>query len=319
MKYFFFILILIVIPLSFSEAQIGTGIGSEGPSLEVEPGFPSPLTTVIVNLNDYSLAARVISITWKVDGIKLTEATNQRNISIRTKEAGVKTTIEAFLEFAGGETQVIQKVITPLYLDIIIEPQTKTPPFYIGRALPSIGSTLNMTALVSGNSTPAKDLIYTWRVNSDVLNGGSMRGGNKVSAKTPLGQLMLVSVDVSTLDGSVLIKRTIEIPSVAPIIYFYEQTPLYGLSNKAVSQLNLVGASATVRAEPYNLDINTYNNPDFLEWEVDRVKTTPPSTNPYEITLGRPGETYGTSRVSLHVRSLSQLLQGSESEFQVTF
>jgi len=319
MKYFIFVLIVIIIPFSFSQAQVENSIGGDGPSLESTPIYPSPLSTVAINLNDYTLTARVVSITWKVDGALLAEAQNQRSISIRTQEAGRKTTIEAVLGFSDGLTQVVRKVLTPLYLDIIIEPQTKTPPFYIGRALPSIGSAINLTAIIAGNTTPAKDLLYTWRVNRDVLNGGSVRGGNTVTATTPIGQLMLISVDISTLDGSILVKRTIEVPSVAPTMYFYEHTPLYGLSHKAVSNLNLVGASATVRAEPYNLDINTYNRPDFLEWEVDGIKTTPKSANPYEITLGRPGETYGTSRVNLHVRNLSQLLQGSEGDFQVTF
>lgn len=319
MKYFFFALIVLLVPVSFSAAQVDTGIGSDGPSLEVEPAYPSPLTTVSISLNDYALTERVLAITWRVDGTAISEAANQRTISVLTKDAGVKTTVEAVLEFTGGVTQVVRKVLTPLYLDIIIEPQTKTPPFYIGRALPSIGSTLNLTALISGNSTPSKDLLYTWRVNRDVVDGGSLRGGNKVTAATPLGQLMLISVDVTALDGTILMRKTIEVPSVTPSLYFYEYTPLYGMSHKAIENINLVGASATVRAEPYNLDIKTYNNPDFLEWEVDGTKTATPANNPYEITLGRPGETYGTSRINLHVRNLSQLLQGSEGDFQVTF
>jgi hypothetical protein len=319
MKYFFFALVLLIAPLAFSQAQVGTNLAGSGPSLDLEPVYPEPLTEISVKLNDYALTARVVSINWRVDGTVFTEAQNQRTISISTKEAGKETTVEAILELAGGMTQVVKKVITPVYLDIIVEPQTKTPPFYIGRGLPSIGSTINLTALVSGNTTPTKDLIYTWRLNNQVLGGGSVRGGNKVTATTPLGQVMMITVDITTINGTVVVKRTIEIPSVAPVIYFYENNPLYGLSHKAVTNLSLVGASATVRAEPYNLDINTYNNPDFLEWEVDGIKTDTKSTNPYEITLGRPGETYGTSRVNLHIRNLSQLLQGSEGNFQVTF
>jgi len=317
MKFLFFIILaLATIPLTITSAQTGNNEAT----IELEPPFPEPESTFTASLDDYSLTTQVTSITWKVNNVAVPDAKNERSITAKAGVSGQKMQIEALITLVSGGTRSIKKVITPLYLDIIIEPQTKTPAFYRGRSLPSVGSALNLTALLAGHNTPSSNLLYTWRINNTVVEGGSVRGKNRVSIITPSGQSFLISLDISTLDGSSLIKRTLLIPSVSPALHFYENSSLYGLNNQVLTTLNLIGGSATVRAEPYHLDIKTYNNPDHLEWKVDGSKTNASSNNPYEITVARPADGYsGRSTVNLHVRSLTQLLQGAKGEFQINF
>ena len=320
MRFLLFTFLLFVIPVSFLHAQVGLDLVSQDVTIDLEPRYPEPENTFTASLNDYSLAAEVTSINWKVDGVAIPDSKNQRTVTVKAKGAGVKMVVEATITISGGSTRVIKQNVTPLYFDIIVEPQTKTPTFYIGRSLPSIGSTVNLTALLGGNNSLPSALLYTWRINNQVIEGGTVRGKNTISIQTPPGQVFLVTVDVSTLDGVFLTRRTLELPSVNPEIIFYETSSLYGVSSRALSSFNLVGGSATIKAEPYNLDIKTYNNPDHLEWKVDGVLSNNTGGNPYEITVAKPEDGFtGTSRVNLHVRNLTTLLQGSRGDLTINF
>lgn len=318
MKYIILTITLLFLPLSFSNAQ-SFGIGNQGLSIDLEPSFPNPNSEVTLNLNDYSLPAQVTGITWKIDGKILSSSANNRSITIQTKGAGEETAIEAIVELTGRTTVSAKSVIKPVYLDIIVEPQTKTPAFYQGRALPSVGSKVNLTALISGDNTSPRDLLYTWKVDNTVIEGGTTRAKNKVTITTPNGYFFLVTLEVTTLAGKILMSRTINVISTNPQLHFYESSTLYGIKNIPVSNFNLIGNSATIQAEPYYLDILTYNTPDLVAWEIDGKVNENSSYNPYAITLARPQDFSGVSEINFHVRNLTQLLQGARGGFQVNF
>lgn len=318
MKYVFLALVLVFIPLCFSSAQVNQSVVNQEPTIDLEPSYPSPNQTFTANLNDYSLAGGATSIRWEVDGEVITSAQNARSLSLNAKAVGRSTVITATIGQSGGGSRTVRKTVTPVYLDIVLEAQTRTPSFYLGRALPSLGSTVNATAILSGYSTSQNDLLYTWRVNNTVIDGGAIRGKNRASFGVPLGQQPLLTVDITTLSGEMIMRKTITFPSVKPTILFYETSSLYGMKHKPANNLSLVGLSTSVQAEPYHLNLLTYNNPEFLEWEIDNVVSNQSAPNPYEITLGRDQGT-GVSEVNFHVRSLSDLLQGGEGSFRVNY
>lgn len=318
MKYALLAVSIFLIPLSFSHAQINQALINQQLTIDTEPVNPSPLMNVRASINDYSLPVTVSSVTWKLNGKSLPEANNLRAINFKTGEVGSKTTVQATVSLTSGGTVTATKIIDPAYLDIIIEPLTRTPAFYQGRALPSVGSKVNLTALINGLAVSPANLLYTWRLNNTVIEGGSLRGKNKITATTPMGEKFLLSVDVSNTNGEVLTRRTIEVPSVAPEVHFYEVTSLQGMRMKSINAgFSLISESSTIQAEPYYLDLATYNNPEFLEWKIGGQKNNAASTNPYQITLARLGA--GSAKVSFQVRDLSQLLQGARGDFQVNF
>jgi hypothetical protein len=104
-----------------------------------------------------------------------------------------------------------------------------------------------------------------------------------------------------------------------PELLFYEQHSLYGLQQTPLRpEQTVIGNTMTVRAEPFNLDIRVYNNPDVSEWQINSQTTSNNTQNPYLITLRQPA---GQRRVSLgfHVRSLQQVLQGDEEQLILRF
>ncbi len=313
------LIILLIVPFNFSLAQINPLPNGPSISIEIKDSYFKPFTKNTASLNDYSFTEPISNIFWRIDGKTLSESTNKRSIDFTTKDVGEPTTVEVVIETASKKTVAAKKVINPIYLDVIVEPQTRTPSFYKGRALPTVHSHLNLTALINGSVANSSNYIFNWSVNNVFVQSGPVRGNYKIDTTLPIGGYAIVTLKVSTLDGQVVAGRNIEISPSEQEVLFYEVNSLYGISNIPIkNSLNLIGNSSIVRAEPYYLDLNTYNKPQLLEWKIDGQKSSRPESNPYEVTLARP-EISGVSYVSFHVRNLSVILQGVKGDFKVRF
>jgi len=287
--------------------------------IEIQPEFPRPGEAITATLTDYRGSSFGANVTWVLNGRVIPDAENQRQTIVTAGEAGVAQTIEAILTKGSGQGERLRAIVKPIYLDIVIEPQTRTPDFYLGRSLPSIGSIVNATALISGDNSRVSDLVFTWRIGQQVIEGGPIRGRNQVSYTTPMGSSETLSVQVAKTDGTVIARRSVSIPSVEPIVQFYELSPLFGISNKVIgSTVPLIGNSTIVKVEPYYLDSRVYNNPSIIQWKLGGVTTSNQSRNPYEITLQRMW-TGGSTELEFQVRDTAQVLQGVKGSTRINF
>lgn len=285
-------------------------------SISVQPEYPRPGEVITAELNDYGSSVYGATITWFINNQELTEFANYRTVTLTAGAIGTNDTLSAVLS-TNSHREVVETVITPVYLDIVIEPQTRVPDFYMGRALPSLGSIINATALINGRANP--DYIYTWRVEQTVLENGPIRGRNQVSFSTPMGSALSLSLQVSKPTGEIVARRVLSVPSVAPEIHFYELSTLFGLSHRAITdRYNLTSQSATIQAEPFYLDSRVYNNPAIKEWSINRRATPNSSANPYQITIERSGS-LGVNSLEFHVRDLKQVLQGAKASTDINF
>jgi len=301
----------------FDVAQFG---GTPQIAITLNPITPSPGELVTASIDDYAGGVYGSEITWRYDGEVVPGAANQRQIQFVAGTAGSNAVVEATLSLPVGASQTLQAVVRPVYMDIIIEPQTRVPDWYAGRALPSLGSQINTTVLLNdGSFIDPQNVVYTWRVNNKVIEGGPMRGGNKVAFATPRGGSVVVSVTATTPTGETIASRAVGVGIVLPELSFYEKHTLYGMqSNPITNNTSLVGSILTLQAEPFFLDSRVYNNPDVAEWEINSVSTDNGSSNPYEITLRSSGGNRSTN-VNFHVRSLQEILQGSEENIAINF
>ena len=314
--------LVIFIPSAVATAQFDATQFGETPqtAITLNPTHPSPGDLVTASLDDYSGGVYGSEITWRYNGEVLPGPVNQRQIQFIAGTAGSEAMVEATLSLPTGGTQTLQEVVSPVYMDIIIEPQTRVPDWYAGRSLPSLGSQINATVLLNnGSFIDSQSVVYTWRVNNKVIEGGPIRGGNRVAFPTPRGGSVIVSVNATTPSGETIANRAVSINIVLPELSFYEKHTLYGMKSIHVTaNTTLVGSILTVQAEPFFLDTRVYNNPDVAEWEIDNVRTNNGSDNPYEITLRRSGNN-GSTNVNFHVRSLREILQGSEESTTINF
>ena len=298
-------------------AQFGTlTSGAPTPALALQPSFPTPGQLVNVSFDDSRSAASGARLRWSYNNVPLPSAENARAIQLIAPPVGQSGIVKLKLE-KDGLTETYQAVIKPLYVDIIVEPLTHVPAFYLGRALPSIGSQIKAQVLLNNGKALGTNYIYTWRINDDVYSGGALRGVNKILFSMPQGSSATLSVEVKTEAGVIIAKRTIAIPQAKPELYFYEVNTLFGLEPKALTRdFNLIANSALLRAEPYNLDSFVFNRPGILAWEINQKPAVSGEANPYEITLERTGNS-GNSNLGFQVRSLTQLLQGVEADILI--
>lgn len=322
MKYILLLLAIVLIPTLRVEAQSPLNIdyGETQLAIDLEPLLPGPNTEYTATANDYGLPIQGSGLRWFIDGELLSSALNQRTIKLTSGKVGTNTKIKLVVDYPGGSSLAVEKVVAPVYLDIIVEPQTRVPAFYKGRPLPSIDSQVNLTAIINGNTISPASLLYTWKLNGTVLEGGSVRGRNVITFTMPQGQYATLNLDVRNSDGEPIARRIFDLVKVNPELSFYESSGFYGLKQKVAGQeINLIGSSLTLRAEPYFLDLNTYNKPDVIEWSIAGQTSPNNVSNPYEATFSSEGTQSGRSTVDFHVRNTVQLLQGVRGGFSVNY
>jgi len=286
--------------------------------LKTEPEYPGPGENVTVTINDYRGGTYGSTITWLYNGQVVPEAENRRSVEVNAGVLNTESTVEAVLSKPEGGKEVLSTTFKPVYLDINIEAQTRVPEFYLGKALPSVGSMVNATALVNDGGIRT-DLVYTWRLNREVLEGGPIRSRNQVSFTTPMGNRLILSVEAAEPSGTILARKTISLPSAVPTVSFYEVSSLFGVKQQPVdNELILVGNTATIQAEPYYLDTRVYNNPDIAQWEINGSLSPNQGNNPYQITF-QPTGAAESARLGFHVRDTTEVLQGARDTIQVSF
>lgn len=300
----------------FNNLNTGSFFNSK-PTITLYPANPQPGEEVTANLTFYEKEFYGSSLTWFLDGEKIPNSKNQLEVKIVAGENGTTQNIDVVMSPVEGEKTVISEQINPLWLDIILEPQTHVPEFYQGRALPSVGSLVVAKAIVSDSSLDKSKLMYEWKINSTVLGTGATRGQSGVIYETPIGSRSTLSLKISDLDGNVIASRAISVPSVKPKVQFYKVNTLLGINNQTIDEtLYLVGNSVVVRAEPYNLDSRTYNNPDIHEWKIDNKESEGAGQNPYEVVLEKT-TSEGRASLQFHVRNTKEVLQGAKASIEI--
>lgn len=305
-----------------------SGLQGSAPLLTTQPEFPQPGESVVVTADYRGDAYFGATLTWVVDGELVPNSKNQRSITIAATSDSLEQVIDVIFTSPTGVRTIASHTITPLWLDVIIEPQTHVPEFYQGRSLPSIGSTVFVTALVSDiEGMRNTDMVYKWTVNRQVLDEGPVRGRNTMVFEMPMGQAALLLVEISELinpatgqsPGNIITRRLISIPSAQPRLVFYEVNTLLGISHRPIARdFSMVGDSSIIRATPFHLDSFVYNNPARHSWRVNSVETTNSGrgANPYEVMIERTGTT-GRTFLEFHVRDNRQVLQGVEDRIQI--
>ena len=318
MRVFLALLLLSLHPLTIlAQFDAGSFINTDI-AIEAQPTYPQPGEVTTFTLNDYGGNYYGATLEWYKDGVLIDGTNNQRNITVVAPPVGEKTTISLTLKLSTGGSTTLKKVLAPVYVDVIVEPQTHVPGFYKGRALPSAGSTVNLTALLNNGAMMGNRFVYTWRINEEVLEGGPLFGRNKISFVTPLDRELNVSVQVTTQAGDVIASRSTYISSATPALYFYELNTLYGVETRAIkNDFTMIGNAATIKAEPYYLDSNVFNRPEIFEWRINSQKVSNGNNDPYTLTLEKTGQP-GRAEVNLHVRSTVELLQGARGGFNIS-
>jgi hypothetical protein len=287
--------------------------GTDALTLVLNPAYPAPGETVTATLDDYALGAAFSTISWSYNGKTEPVLNNTRSFTFTAPNLGETATIKAAVTLPAGVTLEAATNITPRYTDIIIEPQTYTPQTYAGRALPTVGSLVRATALVTDTNGPLNPVQYSyqWKLNGTALNGGAKTGAFQASYLVPYGNSHTLTVEVYDQRGILVTRRGVNVRVGDVSLVLYDVNSLYGLSTTALKPVTpFISNTFTLRAVPYNLDLRSTPQNTFREWRVGNRVVTSESGDPYEITLERSGE--GQNAVTFKLRHREALLQGGE-------
>ena len=150
----------------------------------------------------------------------------------------------------------ISPAITINKLDLIWSADTYTPYEYQGRALPVVGSEIEVAAIVNTSGGRAGDLKYSWFLEDVFQRSKSGYGKNRFSfyVLQHAGANHTVRVQVFNDDRSVFEEKTIQIPIVEPEIILQSSATS---SNREFSFV----------AKPYFFSIKKLTDLSF-EWYV---------------------------------------------------
>ncbi len=260
-------------------------------------------------------------ITWTLDGIVSEDAGGAQSVTLRAPALGTPLTITVRVTEAGGSVHTARRTVTPSALDLVVEGDTRVPYFYRGRALPSAGSAVRLIAYPTlytekGTLVSQKDIVYTWRIGESVAQSGI--GRNVLTTTMPRSGSMVVDVTTETIDGSARFTTVQQIDAVEPRHLFYEDDPLYGLSQNALPPaFTLLNDEISVRAEPFFVSRDIFANASY-DWTINGASTPNPNADPQTLTLRKTGSR-GSTLVGFAIRNLTSLLQSASGTFTVYF
>ncbi|MEX0918291.1 MAG: hypothetical protein WDZ93_04010 [Candidatus Paceibacterota bacterium] len=199
-------------------------------------------------------------------------------------------------------------------VDIIIEADTTAPVFYRGRHEPSVGSDVRAIAAVSGMAG-SEQAAYRWELNGNLLP----QTGQVIQFPAPLGNDFLIRVDVRDAAGRDVGNDEQYVSQSEPLVAFYEQNLLRGISRIAVGDTHLfTGDETNVRAEPFFMSADILSDPHELLWRVDGSRHTGGEGDPLMLTLRRTGGS-GQILIEFSLRSGSAFGQYVKDRFSLTF
>jgi len=302
---------VLVLPLFSNAQQSGTLF------LQLQPSMPEPgdeyTVSSLVQGNNMPKASQK----WFINGSEVSEFANQSKITLTAQET--PSAVSSRVVFTNGDFIDAKITVSPARIDFVVTPQTLTPAFYKGAALPSNGSSFTVTALVFKNGIEQTGLSYAWSINGKSQNGGAVRNLSSISHTPGFGGDVPIAVEVYDAQNRKIAEDSIVVPVVKPEIVFYEHNPLRGLSKVALREPHiLVGDEMTVRGEAYYIGAHSALSDLHTEWKVDGTTVNASSEDRQEIVLEKKGVT-GRSVISFHIRNLTDLLQGAKESLTITF
>lgn len=296
--------------------------------ISVTPENPKSGDNVTLQLSSYAINLDMAKITWYIDGVSKKDSIGQKSITIKAKSGGQTTAVRVVVSTANGITVESSTTITPAGVDLVIEPISYIPPFYLSRPLftsQGIAKIVAMPDVYSGGKKiDSKNLIFKWTKDGTFLSKDSGMGKNSiiVNGTIPTKDIE-VELEIVDSSGNPLVTGSAIVTVDSPIVLFYENNPLYGmLYNKAIVGSYYLGLreEVTIAAKPFYFNLSSDSGDDSVYNWTENGNTVNLSGKSNELILKQTTTNLkGTASVSLNLNNKVRIFQFTSSGFDVTF
>jgi hypothetical protein len=289
-------------------------------SLDVEPQNPDAFQEVTLTLKTFAIDLDIHNITWLVNGDEFTSGIGKKSITLKTGAYGQATNIQARINGQDGSIVLKNITLRPATVDVLWEAvDSYVPPFYQGKALPSRGAVIKVTAIpnliIGDEYLTHSNLDYTWSWNFNIK--GSSSGFNKqfmAIKNSVINRQETVSVDVKNTSATVRGSGTTKISFFAPEILWYKnfsRSPQYDMRRAVSGNLSIGQNNAELVAVPYFFSVAPGKTLDSLlyQWRAnDTIIAEDKTVNKNQLSLRPAGA--GRTTLDLEVR---HPVEGSQS------
>lgn len=322
----FFISLMIFSLALLTNAQTDQIGNTSNLYISISPSNPRPgqTTTLTVGSNIQKLDGA--SISWFLNDILKLEGLGEKKFTFDTNKNGNKDTVKAVV-IIGDYKETVSREILPTEVDIIVENDSYTMPFYKGRSYFAPQGTTKIIAIPNiikdGVRVPEKDLLFKWKNDNKVLLSSSGAGKNvlSITGSIPIKDID-VDVEVSTADGSIKANRNVYFSTTDAIIFFYENSPSYGLLfNKAISgNYDLQDKEEIIiDAFPFGFAVKDENSSDLkYKWSINNTSVSL-DEKPNKMVLRQTGTGAGIANVALKIENIKRIFQFNNSGFIIQF
>lgn len=330
-KYFLIFLIIAFFLLIEKDAFAQATSINNQPSevnLTISPENPGPNENVSLKLSSFSVKLNYSKIYWYIDDVLKQEGSGLNTFNTQTKNNGSITNVRVVI--ITPENNNLEKTleINPAQVDLIVESDSYTPPFYKGGSyFPTQGTTKIVAIpniIKNGIKIDSKDLIFRWK-NNDIILGNSSGLDKNTLTITSGVPIKSSDIEVEIIDSTnkILANEFVSISPNYSRIIFYEKHPLYGiLFNKALNNTYSLNNKDELRiiAEPYFFSANNGNSNNLTyNWSINGNKTDP-NGNKNEIMLKQENpDLKGIARIGLKINHISKILQYSNGILNIEF
>lgn len=322
-----FILFLFVCYSGTIHAQFNE-VGQTQVTLETIPETPGPNESVDASVDSYGTNLNAATISWYVNGKKITSGKGLKKFSFTTGLSNTTTSLEVIIVTSVGETITKSYKIKPSTVDIMWQNDSYVPPFYKGKALYSYQNKITFIAIPhilssGGVEINPSNLIYKWTKNGTVLGDFSGYGKSTYTMiSSIISRPLNMEVEVTSPNSDDIAYSSIYVAPIDPEVILYEKSPLYGfMFEKAlvgeVSYTNL--KELEIVSVPYFFG-TTYAKNSSLPYKWSMNYTVVDNDRSLTSRVFRPKEgVSGTSNISVSIDNQDKVMQSAKGGFNIKF
>jgi hypothetical protein len=296
-------------------------------TLTMDPQYPNPGDVVHITLTGEELVDLSHGvITWSVNGKDVPQH-DGTTLDVTAGALGTESVVSVRIKEPDGTLYSASTSIIPTHIDVLVDSDSYTPPFYRGRAQPSAGTQMRLQARVyfkraNESLVPTSSIIYTWSRNGEIIGSVSGLGRSTITIPSPtLYGVDTIMVRAVSIDNTFSGSASIRIASVEPVLNLYQNHPLFGiLYHQAMgAQTAIPDSEMTFAAIPYFAHIQNPNDSHLrYTWHVNDIPVTGSATHANEITINTD-KSRGSATIKLSVVHSSNLFMSAVGTWRVAF